>query len=121
MKKHILAIAVSCVAALPLVAQDHQHAPDPDKKMAGPGTLPSGWKGRLDSGDKTLAGVKASQMGGGVHFMTGPAGIYYKPSDKGAGSYETHATFTQMEPAAHPEAYGLFIGGENLEAAGQKY
>jgi hypothetical protein len=89
--------------------------------MAGPGSLPSGWKGRLDSGDKTLAGVKASPMGGGVHFMTGPAGIYYKPADKGTGAYETHATFTQMEPAAHPEAYGLFIGGANLDAAGQKY
>ena len=60
-------------------------------------------------------------MGGGVHFMTGPAGIYYKPADKATGAYETHATFTQMEPAAHPEAYGLFIGGANLDAAGQKY
>src|SRR5260221_9736508 len=121
MKKLWLAIGVVGIAALPLVAQDHQHAADPDKKMAGPGTLPSGWKGRLDSGDKTLAGVKAAQMGGGVHFMTGPAGIYYKPADKATGAYETHATFTQMEPAAHPEAYGLFIGGANLDAARQKY
>ena len=121
MKKLILAIAAIGLAAMPLVAQDHQHAADPDKKMAGPGTLPSGWKGRLDSGDKSLAGVKASPMGGGVHFMTGPAGIYYKPADKGVGAYETHATFTQMEPAAHPEAYGLFIGGADLEGASQKY
>ena len=60
-------------------------------------------------------------MGGGVHFMTGPAGIYYKPSDKATGAYETHATFTQMAPAAHPEAYGLFIGGANLDGATQKY
>jgi hypothetical protein len=117
----IFAIAVSSLAAMPLVAQDHQHAADPDKKMAGPGTLPSGWKGRLDSGDKTLAGVKATQMGGGVHFMTGPAGIYYKPADKPTGAYETHATFTQMVPADHPEAYGLFIGGADLDAANQKY
>ena len=121
MKRLIFVFAVSGLAAMPLVAQDHQRAADPDKKMAGPGTLPSGWKGRLDSGDKTLAGVKATQMGGGVHFMTGPAGIYYKPSDKGAGAYEAHAIFTQMEPAAHPEAYGLFIGGANLDAAGQRY
>ena len=121
MKKLFLAIAAIAVAALPLVAQDHQHAADPDKKMAGPGSLPSGWKGRLDSGDKTLAGVKAAQMGGGVHFMTGPAGIYYKPSDKGTGAYETHATFTQMVPADHPEAYGLFIGGADLDGAAQKY
>ena len=121
MKRLILAIAAIGMAAMPLVAQDHQHAADPDRKMAGPGTLPSGWKGRLDSGDKTLAGVKASQMGGGVHFMTGPAGIYYKPADKPAGAYEAHATFTQMEPAAHPEAYGLFIGGANLDGAAQQY
>src|SRR5437660_823884 len=122
MKKIALAIAGMALAALPLLAQHPaEHGADPDKKMAGPGTLPSGWKGRLDSGDKSLAGVKASQMGGGVHFMTGPAGIYYKPADKGAGAYETHATFTQMEPAAHPEAYGLFIGGANLQGDAQKY
>ena len=108
---------------MPLIAQHPaDHKADPDKKMtAGPGTLPSGWKGRVDSNDKTLAGVKASQMGRGVHFMTGPAGIYYKAADKAAGAYETHATFTQMVPADHPEAYGLFIGGSNLDAAGQKY
>jgi hypothetical protein len=123
MKKIFLAIAAVGVATMPLLAQHPaQHGADPDKKMtAGPGTLPSGWKGRLDSGDKTLAGVKAAQMGGGVHFQTGPAGIYYKPTDKPTGAYETRATFTQMEPAAHPEAYGLFIGGANLDAATQKY
>jgi len=121
MKKILLAIVALGVSAMPLLAQ-HPAGHDPDKKMtAGPGTLPSGWKGRLDSGDKTLAGVKATQMGGGVHFMTGPAGIYYKPADKPAGAYEARATFTQMEPAAHPEAYGLFIGGANLDAATQKY
>ncbi len=122
MKKLFLAIAAAALTAMPLLAQHPaEHGADPDKKMAGPGTLPSGWKGRVDSGDKSLAGVKASQMGGGVHFMTGPAGIYYKPSDSATGAYETHATFTQMEPAAHPEAYGLFIGGTSLDAAGQKY
>jgi hypothetical protein len=49
------------------------------------------------------------------------AGIYYKPADKASGAYEARATFTQMEPAAHPEAYGLIIGGADLEGAGQKY
>ena len=94
MKKLILAIATVGVAVMPLLAQ---HPADPDKKVAGGGSLPSGWKGRLDSGDKSLAGVKA------------------------AGAYEAHATFTQMEPAAHPEAYGLIIGGSDLDGAGQKY
>ena len=113
MKRLMLAFAVAGVAAMPLVAQ---HQTDPDKRVAGGGTLPSGWKGRVD-GTATLAGVKMMPMGGGVHFMTGPAGIYYKPVDKASGTYEARATFTQMQPAAHPEAYGLIIGGSDLTSA----
>ena len=84
--------------------------------MAGGGTLPSGWKGAARRRDKTLAGVKAMQMGGGVHFMTGPAGIYYKPADKAAGAYEAHATFTQMEPAAIPRPTGSSSAAPILDA-----
>lgn len=116
--KRLAVFGLAALLTAPLLAQ---HQADPDKKVAGGGTLPSGWKGRLDSGDKSLAGVKATQMGGGVHFLTGPAGIYYKPTDKATGAYETHATFTQLAPAAHPEAYGLFIGGADLDGTGQKY
>jgi hypothetical protein len=124
MQRVLLSVTLAALGVAVVLAQapaSHGAQHDPDKKVAGGGTLPSGWKGRLDSGDKSLAGVKATQMGGGVHFMTGPAGIYYKPADKATGAYETHATFTQMEPAAHPEAYGLFIGGADLDGAGQKY
>ena len=117
MKTLILAFAVAGVVAMPLVAQ---HQADPDHKVAGGGTLPSGWKGRAD-GTATLAGVKVMPMGGGVHFQSGPAGIYYRPADTASGAYEARATFTQMEPAAHPEAYGLIVGGSDLEGAGQKY
>lgn len=116
--KRLAVFGLAAVLSAPLLAQ---HQADPDKKVDGGGTLPSGWKGRLDSGDKTLAGVKAMPMGGGVHFQTGPAGIYYRPADTMTGAYEAHATFTQMQPAAHPEAYGLFIGGADLDGAGQKY
>jgi len=120
MKRLIPALAIAALAAMPLVAQQHEHQADPDKKVAGGGTLPSGWKARVD-GNASLNGVKMMPMGGGVHFMTGPAGIYYKPADKGTGAYEARATFTQMEPAAHPEAYGLIVGGADLEGAAQKY
>ena len=120
MNKLIPALAIAAIAAMPLAARQHEHQADPDKKVAGGGTLPSGWKARVD-GNASLNGVKMMPMGGGVHFMTGPAGIYYKPADKGTGAYEARATFTQMEPAAHPEAYGLIIGGADLEGAAQKY
>src|SRR3954447_20126036 len=119
MKKFVFAIAVIGVAAMPLLAQHDQHQADPDKKVTGGGTLPTGGKGRADSG--TLAGVKVMAMAGGMHFPSGPAGIYYKPADKATGAYEAHATFNQLEKAAHPEAYGLFIGGTDLDAPGQKY
>lgn len=116
--KRLAVFGLAALLTAPLVAQ--QHEADHDKKITDGGTLPAGWKGRLDSGAGT-AGVSVKPMGTGIHFMSGPAGIYYRPADKAAGAYAAHATFTQMEPAAHPEAYGLFIGGADLDGAGQKY
>lgn len=115
----LVALGVAVVLARAPASHGAQH--DPDKNVAGGGTLPSGWKGRLDGAAASMAGVNVTQMGGGVHFTTGPAGIYYRPADKTTGTYVAHATFTQLEPSAHPEAYGLFIGGVDLEGAGQKY
>jgi hypothetical protein len=117
--KPLHALAIALLLAAPIAAQQHQA--DHDQPVAGGGTLPSGWKGRLDSGGTSLAGVKVTPMGGAVHFVTGPAGIYYRPADKPTGAYAASATFTQMEPAAHPEAYGLFVGGTDLDGANQKY
>ena len=115
--KNLFVFGLAALLTAPLVAQ---HQSDPDKKVAGGGTLPAGWKARID-GSAPIAGVKMMPMGSGLHFMTGPAGIYYKPADKAAGAYSATATFTQMEPAAHPEAYGIIIGGSGLEGAAQKY
>ena len=115
--KNLFVFGLAALLIAPLVAQ---HQSDPDKKVAGGGTLPSGWKARID-GSAPIAGVMVMPMGSGLHFMTGPAGIYYKPADKAAGAYSATATFTQMEPAAHPEAYGIIIGGSGLEGAAQKY
>ena len=117
--KRIHAAALALMMVVPLAAQQHQA--DHDKPVAGGGTLPTGWKGRLDSGGASLAGVKVTPMGGSLHFVTGPAGIYYRPADKQTGAYAASGTFTQMEPAAHPEAYGIFIGGADLDGANQKY
>lgn len=99
----------------------HQHTdPDPDKMVAG-GTLPAGWSARLDNGSLKPEGVKVMAMGSGIHFMSGPAGIYYRPADKASGKYSVTASFSQMAAAAHPEAYGLIIGGSDLEGPNQKY
>jgi len=94
---------------------------DPDKPRHGSSVLPAGWHALLDTGGATIDGVNLMEMGGGFHFMTGPAGIYYKPEDAATGTYEAHATFILLEPSEHPEAFGLFIGGSSLDGPHQRY
>ncbi|MEQ1729730.1 MAG: hypothetical protein ABL982_15260 [Vicinamibacterales bacterium] len=118
MKRVLAILAFAALGATALGAQ--QHNADTDKMQAG-GSLPAGWAMRLDSGATKPEGVSVVPMGGGIHFKTGPAGIYYRAVDTKTGAYEVRASFSQMEPSAHPEAYGIFIGGANLAAATQKY
>ena len=117
MKRLMLSMAFAALGATVLLAQA-QHDMD---KMHGGGTLPAGWSARLDNGSTKADGVKITPMGGGLHFQSGPAGVYYKAADKKSGAYTVTASFTQVEPAAHPEAYGLFVGGAALDGADQKY
>ena len=120
MTRLILTFALAGFATTLAVAQtakEHDH----DKMVQGGGKLPAGWQARLDNAGASLEGVKLEAAGGGLHVTSGPAGIYYKPDQKATGSYETHATFTQLEPAAHPEAYGLIVGGADLQGENQKY
>jgi len=115
-------VILALVMSVALGAQGHpgmQH--DPDKTIQGGGKLPSGWQARLDQAAAKIENVKIEAMGNGLHFTSGPAGIYYRPADKASGAYQAHATFTQLEPAMHPEAYGLFIGGADLAGDSQKY
>lgn len=116
--RKLSAAVIALLLVSPVAAQQHQA--DHDRKVAGGGTLPSGWKGRVDAGG-SLAGVKMTPMGGGVHVVSGPAGIYYRPADTMSGEYAAAGTFTQVEKAEHPEAYGIFIGGSDLDGPNQKY
>lgn len=93
---------------------------DPDKVVKGSGTLPPDWKARLDQPTAKMDGVAFENTGTGFHITTGPAGIYYTPQAP-TGHYKMQATFTQIKPSAHPEAYGLFIGGSDLQGDNQKY
>jgi len=119
MRRTLAVIAFAAFGATALFAQA-QHGADMDKMQMG-GSLPAGWSVRLDSGATKPDGVKVMPMGGGIHFQTGPAGVYYRTADTKSGAYEVHASFNQVEPSAHPEAYGLIVGGSDLAGAGQKY
>jgi hypothetical protein len=96
-------------------------AADPDQAAQGGGRLPTGWKARLDRANARLEDAKVSTMGNGLHFTTGPAAIYWNAEHQGRGNYTAEASFTMMKPSEHPEAYGLLVGGRDLEGAGQNY
>lgn len=101
-----------------------ERAADADVASAGaiPG-LPGGYALRLDREGADPAEFRAMITGGGLHVQTGPAGILYDASDAvAAGDYRVSATFTELgAPADHREAYGIFIGGEDLQGADQRY
>jgi hypothetical protein len=111
-------LALTALVATPLFAQGN---PDPDKKVAGGGTMPPGWTARLEDANASIANVKFVTMGPGLHFTTGPAGIYWRDADAVTGSFHTVATFTQTKAPTHPEAFGIFVAGKNLKDSTASY
>jgi len=85
--------------------------------------LPSGWSLRLDRPGSDPSEFRLSAADGAIEIRTGPAGIAWRERDAlAAAAYVVSATFTEVgAPAGHREAYGLFIGGRDLEADGQAY
>ena len=47
--------------------------------------------------------------------------IFWQPDSMAEGDFAISASFTQMEPSPHPNAYGLFLGGDDLAGDGQRY
>ncbi len=114
-------------AALALVATSlGAQGNDPDKLVNEGGVKVPGWTGRLDprpaAAGRKLTDAKFVSMGSGIHVTAGPAAIYWNPSNSvPGGNYTVGATFNQTKASAHPEAYGVFLGGQNLEAPNQSY
>lgn len=120
----ILAIAV---AGLGLTAGSlsAQMKGDPTNVVKDAGVNMAGWTGRVDpqaaKGGKKLSDDKLVSMGTGFHVTSGPAAIYWNPAKTASGNYTVSGSFTQTKAPAHPEAYGLFIGGKDLNAPNQSY
>ena len=111
-------LALATLFSTPLLAQ---RPSDPDIKAAGTGSLPPGWSYRLEKATDSIAHVKFVVMGPGLHFTSGPPGIYWREADAATGAFHTVATFTQTKAPAHPEAYGLFVAGKDLKSPGASY
>lgn len=115
-----LMAALVLSAAAPLSAQDH----DPTTAVKGTG-LPAGWMVRFDPSrpgrpGPTVADVNFRVMGPGFHHTSGPAGIYYRAADASKGNYTVSVSFGARKSMQH-EAYGLFIGGSELQSDKQNY
>jgi hypothetical protein len=125
MRKTILTMALVATAS-PLLAQAAQQAKenDPTHKVAG-GIGVAGWMGRIDPNAErrgmSIGDAKFAAMGSGYHITSGPAAIYWNAKDAVKGNYTVSASFTQTKAPMHPEAYGLFVGGQNLSEPTQSY
>lgn len=94
---------------------------DPDMRPAGATGLPSGFLGRVDRADAQLSDAKYVVTGNSWEITTGPSHILYSPTHTGSGSYTATATFEQLERPRHPEAFGIIIGGRDLDGPNQTY
>ncbi len=92
---------------------------DPDRAVAGGGSLPRGWSARTDTKGKE-ADVKFVVMDPGWHVTLGPAALLWRPADKVDGGFTASALLTQTTAPKHPEGYGIFVGGQSLEADPQQ-
>jgi hypothetical protein len=109
----LLVLTLPAMAQVQAAAQSHGADPE--------GRLPGGWQARLDRANASMSNVMFHRMGDAIHVRLGPSGIFYDPNQVGTGGFTARARFSQVEPTRHPEAYGLFVGGQNLRAPDQDY
>jgi hypothetical protein len=119
-------LAVTALLALSASSAAAQGTADADKVVADGGVKVAGWTGRIDprpaAAGRKITEAKFLPMAGGYHVTAGPAAIYWNPANSvPGGDYTVQGTFAQTKASTHPEAYGIFLGGQHLEAANQSY
>ncbi|HEV8362007.1 MAG TPA: hypothetical protein VGQ52_00700 [Gemmatimonadaceae bacterium] len=116
--KRVIHGAIALAFATPIVLSAQN---DPDKKVMDGGVKVAGWEARLDKADAKVEDLKFASMGAGFHVTSGPAAIYWNPANAAKGNYTVKASLTQTKAPTHREAYGVFIGGDDLKGDKQSY
>jgi hypothetical protein len=98
----------------------------PPRGDAQDGTLPPDWRAQTDWSARTgaapsLAHVRFVATPEGYEATVGPAAIFWRDADTASGAYRVTAVLTQLRNPAHPEAFGIFVGGGDLAGEGQAY
>ena len=98
-------------------------APRPVQPEPESATQPESYTVRLDSERSDPGEFRLSETDGSVRIVTGPAGIAFQSGDQIlSGDFRVEATFTQYgAPVGYREAYGIFVGGRDLDSADQEY
>lgn len=85
-------------------------------------TIPEGWQVRFDHAGADPSQLEFVTMEPGWHVTTGPAGILYRPSQSANGNFTARATIDLFDPGRRMrEAFGIFVGGRDLQSADQAY
>ena len=93
-----------------------------DSDVAAQGTgIPAGYTAITDDSSAKLTSIRYAANGASWEVTTGPAHVIFAPGDTASGTYTASATFDQLETPRHPEAYGLFVGGRDLESPNRSY
>jgi len=83
---------------------------------------PSNWQIRFDRPDTPETEVTFVSMEPGFHITTGPAGIYFNPSNAATGNYRVESTIHLFDTGGrNREAFGIFVGGTDLNGGSQAY
>jgi len=85
--------------------------------------LPGGYKVVLDAGRSDPGHFAVTDTADDLRFTTGPAGVAWRPRDVvGPGDFRVEATLHLYgAPIAYREAYGVFVGGRDLESSNPSY
>jgi hypothetical protein len=117
-----LAVVVVVALSVSVIAQGPAgRGGAPAGPTAGHGVEVPGWWARLDNPKEPRTGLKFITMGAGFHVTTGPTVILFDPNEDWEGPYTTKATLTMTKLASHQVAYGLFVGGQDLDSDKQRY
>jgi hypothetical protein len=88
-----------------------------------PALLAGGYLVRVDSGRSDPGQFVLDQDPQGIHIMTGPGGVAWRPVDTvRAGDFRAQATLTVRDaPVGYREGFGIFVGGRHLDGPDLEY
>ncbi|WP_412060811.1 hypothetical protein [Rubrivirga sp. IMCC45206] len=126
-----LFLAVLAALALPATAQDAPRAPQ-GENLATPPT----WSVRVDAphaehgddahhtptvGADSTFDIRFVNMTPGWHITTGPAGIFWHPASTASGLFQAETKVHLFDPGERREAFGLLVGGTDLDGDAPRY